>query len=114
VVGRIERRGFTRSKSRTSKEEENLMKKVTLFACLLVLALGASAQTALSVRPIAIPPNAHNGAKAEANGITVADHAVSGQSPNAVSKSSTSGGQQVPPIAKTPPNAVHVPPVAKK
>jgi hypothetical protein len=90
------------------------MKTVTLFASLLVLTLGASAQNAISVSPIAVPPNAHRGPKADASPITVSDHAVSGQAPNAVTKAATSGGSQVPPIAKTPPNAVHVPPVAKK
>jgi hypothetical protein len=84
------------------------MKKVTLFACLLMLALGASAQNAISVRPIAIPPNAHNG---DVKGITVAPNAL-GANPS--SKSSTSGGPVGPPVAKVPPIAVPVPPVAKK
>ena len=57
------------------------MKNVTLFACLLVLTIGASAQTSSSVSRIAIPPNAHS--KEEAHAITVADHAVSGQSASA-------------------------------
>jgi hypothetical protein len=89
------------------------MKNATLFACLLVLTLGASAQNARSASPIAVPPNARGGEKRSATGITVAGHAVSGQSANAVTKA-TSEGSQVPPIAKAPPNAVHVPPVAKK
>ena len=90
------------------------MKKVTLFASLLVLTLGASAQNAISVSAIAIPPNAHRGVKADAHGITVADHAVSGQPANAVSKSATSGGPQGPPSSTVPPIAVRVPPTAKK
>jgi hypothetical protein len=92
------------------------MKNVTLLACLLVLTLGASAQNAISVRPIAIPPNAHNGPKADvdANAITVADHAVSGQSATAVAKPAANGGPQGPPTQKNPPNAVQVPPTAKK
>jgi len=90
------------------------MKKLTLFASLLVLTLGANAQTAISISPIAIPPNAHRGVKADANGITTSDHAVSGQAANAASKSATSGGPVGPPVAKTPPVAVPVPPVARK
>ena len=87
------------------------MKNVTLFACLLVLTLGASAQTSSSVSRIAIPPNAHS--KEEAHAITVADHAVSGQSASAA-KPAANGGPQGPPVVKQPPNAVQVPPTAKK
>ena len=89
------------------------MKKLALFTSLLVLALGASAQNAISVSPIAVPPSTR-GVKAGENGITTSDHAVSGKAANAVTTGSTSGGQPVPPIATAPPNAVHVPPVAKK
>ncbi|MGO9516157.1 MAG: hypothetical protein ACLPND_03850 [Candidatus Korobacteraceae bacterium] len=88
------------------------MKNVTLFACLLVPTLGASAQTARTVSPIAIPPNARGGEK-HAVGITVADHAVSGQSATAA-KPAANGGPQGPPVVKQPPNAVQVPPTAKK
>jgi hypothetical protein len=87
------------------------MKKVTLFACLFVLTLGASAQNASSISPVAIPPNARGGEKKSASPITVADHAVTGQPANAVTSSSA---RALPPIAVTPPNSVHVPPVAKK
>ena len=87
------------------------MKNVTLFACLLVLTIGASAQTSSSVSRIAIPPNAHS--KEEAHAITVADHAVSGQSASA-EKPAANGGPQGPPVVKQPPNAVQVPPTAKK
>jgi len=89
------------------------MKNVTLFACLFVLTLGASAQNAISTSPVAIPPNARGGEKKSASPITVADHAVNGQAANAVTTVKSDGSPQ-PPIAKTPPNAVHVPPVAKK
>jgi len=85
------------------------MKNVTLFACLLVLTLGASAQSA-SVSRIAIPPNAHSIERAHA--ITVADHAVSAQP--APAKPAANGGPQGPPTQKQPPNAVQVPPTAKK
>ena len=92
------------------------MKNVTLFACLLVLTLGAAAQTSRTVRPIAIPPNAHNGAQSNSNGTTTINHAA-GQSAEA--KSAISGGPQGPPVVKppivvAPPNAVHVPPTARK
>ncbi len=87
------------------------MKNATLFACLLVLTLGASAQSARTVSPIAIPPNARGGEK-HVNGITVADHAVSGQSDAA--KPASNGNPQGPPVAKQPPNAVQVPRTAKK
>ncbi len=88
------------------------MKNVTFFACLFVLTLGASAQNARTVSPIAIPPNAHQGERANANGITALDHVVTAQS--AAAKPASNGGPQGPPVAKTPPNAVQVPPTAKK
>jgi hypothetical protein len=88
------------------------MKNVTFFACLIVLTLGASAQSVLFVSPVAIPPNAHQGQRANANGITALDHAATVQS--AAAKPAPSGGPQGPPTAKTPPNAIQVPPVAKK
>lgn len=90
------------------------MKNTTLLGCLLVLALGANAQTSRSVRPIAIPPNAHNGAKAEGNGTTTIDHSAQAQSGSASVKPAANGGPQGPPTSKTPPNAVQVPPPARK
>ena len=87
------------------------MKKVTLFACLLVLTLGASAQSAISVSPTAISPNAHRGVQANAKDITAANHAVSAQS---AAKPQSNGGPPGPPVSKQPPTAVQVPPVAKK
>jgi hypothetical protein len=81
------------------------MKKVTLFACLLVLTLGANAQVTTFVRPNAIPPNARRVAASE-NGVTT----VSPQAP----KPTSNGGPQAPPIAKVPPHVNTVPPVAKK
>ncbi len=89
------------------------MKNLSLFACLLVLTLGASAQNAISVGPIAIPPNARNGAKANADGTTTIEHAQA-QSSTAAAKPAPNGGPQGPPVSKTPPNAVQVPPTAKK
>ena len=86
------------------------MKNVTLFACLLVLTLGASAQSVRSVSPVAIPPNAR-GARALDNGVTVADHAAATQS--ATAKPAANGGPQGPPEAKVPPKAVPVQPKAK-
>ena len=88
------------------------MKTVTFFACLFVLTLAASAQNAISVSPVAIPPNAHQGERANANGITALDRAVTAQS--AAAKPAPSGGPQGPPVAKVPPNAVQVPPTARK
>jgi hypothetical protein len=112
VVGRTISRSFARSNSKTQKE--NLMKNVTLFACLLVLTLGASAQSAISVSSAAISPNAHNGAKADAHGVTTADRAVSAKSASANPNSAISGGPQGPPVSKAPANAVTVSSNAKK
>ena len=87
------------------------MKNLTLFACLLVLTLGASAQSARSVSPVAIPPDAR-GVRALGNGITVADHVVKAQSDAA--KPPANGGPQGPPTAKVPPSALKVPALARK
>ncbi len=62
------------------------MKKVTAFAFLLALAIGASAQSAITVRP-----NAHTG---------VGRTAI----PGATATNST---VNVPPVAKVPPNAAN-------
>jgi hypothetical protein len=91
------------------------MKKVTLLASLLALTLGASAQNYQSVRPIAIPPNARGGERPNAiNGVTTVHPDKAAQSENTAVKPATHGGPQAPPVAKVPPNAVHVGSTAKK
>jgi len=79
------------------------MKKVSLFACLLALALSASAQNHRPVSPNAIRPNAigpnARGASANAEGVTTIH-------PAADAKAAPSGGPQGPPVKKIPPNAV--------
>ena len=85
------------------------MKNVILFACPVLLTLGASAQAVRPIGPITVAPNARNGEKPNAGSITVADHAASGQSANAVTKS-----KPVPSHAVPGPHAVPVPPTAKK
>jgi hypothetical protein len=88
------------------------MKNIRLFACLMLLSLGANAQHAIPVSPIAIPPNAHS-VKADANGVATSSNAASAQSANAASKASSTSGPSGPPVAKQPPNAVQVPPTAR-
>ena len=91
------------------------MKKLTLLASLLALALGASAQSHQSVGPVAIPPNARGGARTNAVGVTTTTHpAAAVQSSAAAAKPASNGGPQAPPIAKVPPHVVPVPPIAKK
>jgi hypothetical protein len=89
------------------------MKKVTLLACLLALAVSASAQNQQSVSRIAIPPNARGGEKPNAiNGVTRSHSAAASEA--ATAKAVPNGGPQEPPIAKAPPNAVHAGPTARK
>ena len=90
------------------------MKKVTLLVCLLALTLGASAQNHQSVNPVAIPPNARGGERPNAVGGITTIQPPAAKSTDAVTKPASNGGPQGPPTAKTPPNAVRVPPTAKK
>jgi len=90
------------------------MKNASLFACLLVLTLGASAQSSRSVSPIAIPPNARGGVSANPIGITRIHRTAEAQSADSAASSVSSDAKQVPPTAKAPPIAVKVPPTAKK
>jgi len=86
------------------------MKNVTLFACLLVMTLGASAQNSVSSNPVAIPPNARGGERPNAVGaITTVHIPQASLSSEAAAKPAPNGGPQGPPtIIKTPPNALPV------
>ncbi len=90
------------------------MKKVTLLACLLALTLGASAQNHQSASPVAIPPNARLGERPNAVGGVTTIHPPAARSADATARPASNGGPQGPPASKTPPNAVQVPPTAKK
>ena len=90
------------------------MKKLTLLASLLALALGASAQSHQSVGPVVIPPNARGGARTNAVGVTTTTPPAAAVQSAAAAKPASNGGLQAPPIAKVPPHVVPVPPIAKK
>jgi hypothetical protein len=96
----------------TLQKKENLMKNVTLFACLLVMTLGATAQNSHSTNPVAIPPNARGGERPNAVGGVTTVHVP--QASEAAVKPAPNGGPQGPPVAKVPPNAVQVGNTAKK
>ena len=91
-----------------------MKKTLVLLACLLALTLGASAQNRQPVSSIAIPPTARGGERATAIGITTIHLPPAAQSADAAAKPAPNGGPQGPPVAKTPPSAVHVSPTAKK
>ena len=80
------------------------MKKASLFACLLVLSLGASAQSRQSVGATSVGSNAHGGEP------PVAVRGVNRIPPNVGPQAATATAQQptttVPPTAKVPPTAV--------
>ena len=90
------------------------MKNVTLFACLLVMTLGATAQNSHSTNPVAIPPNARGGERPNAVGGVTTVHVPQAAASEAAAKPAPNGGPQGPPVAKTPPNAVSVAPTARK
>jgi hypothetical protein len=81
------------------------MKKVTLFASLLALALCASAQSRQSVGATAVPSNAHGGEPPIAVRVNRIPPNVGSQSADAAAKPSADA-TKVPPTAKIPPTAV--------
>jgi len=86
------------------KEKENLMKKVTLFACLLALTLSASAQSRQSVGSNTVPSNTHDGKpRNAAPGATKLPLNVGSQSADAAAKAAANA-RNVTPVAKIPTN----------
>jgi len=91
------------------------MKNATLFACLMVLTLGANAQSSRSAGPVAIPPNAHSGERPNViGGVTTIHHDAAAQAVNTNAKPASDGGPQGPPVAKIPPNSQRPGPIARK
>jgi len=89
------------------------MKKVTLLASLLALALGASAQNQPSA--VRVPPNARGGERPNAiSGVTTVHPDAAAEPANTADKPARHEDRRVPPVAKVPPSAVHVSPTAKK